>query len=158
MEIRNVRTNDLKGIHKLLEDLIKERPPVALELEGLLTKDKKWLKSFPRGSSGVFLVAEYKGEIIGFCYVAIPKFRILTGFVGIAVDKNHRKGGLGTKILQQVIDWAEISRLKYVIADTWNWNKGAQKFFQKNSFKKMGVFEDKFKGKIKKKVRLIYKV
>jgi RimJ/RimL family protein N-acetyltransferase len=158
VRIREVNGSDWNKLKDLLRDLVEEKPPVALELEPLIMKGKEWLEQFPKGNLGHFLVAEDKGKIVAFCYVAVPKFYQPIAYVGICVRKRYRHHDLGTKMFYEAALWAAGENLEYIIADVWNWNEGSIRFFTKLGFTKKTEFKDKFKGKLETKIRLVKKI
>jgi RimJ/RimL family protein N-acetyltransferase len=158
MNIREAKIEDWEQLRQLLVNLTREDPPVALELESLTMKEKNWLADFPKGKSGFFSVAEDDNKIIGFCYLAIPKFYKPVAYIGIALEKKYRKKDIGTEMFYHVAGWAAAENLMYIIADVWEWNKGSIKFFKNLGFLEKSSFEDKFKGELKEKIRLIKKL
>jgi RimJ/RimL family protein N-acetyltransferase len=146
MNIREAKVEDWERLKGLLIRLLHEDPPVALELEPLVMKEKNWLAEFPKGKSGFFSVAEEKGQIIGFCYLAVPKFYNPVAYIGIALDKKYRKKDIGTELFYHVAGWAAAENLSYIIADIWSWNKGSIKFFEALEFIEKQRFKDKYKG------------
>jgi RimJ/RimL family protein N-acetyltransferase len=158
VKIREVNISDWDDLRGLLEYLVHERPPVALELEPLLQKGEEWIRQFPKGNLGYFVVAETKGTIVGFCYVAVPQFYKPVAYIGIAVAKSHRGNDIGSMLFYEVASWAAIARLQYLIADIWNWNHKSLKFFEKLGFVEKEKFSAKFKGKDEDKIRLVKKL
>jgi RimJ/RimL family protein N-acetyltransferase len=155
VEIREVRVSDWDDLRGLLEYLVHERPPVALELHPLLQKGEEWIRQFPKGKLGYFVVAEKKGVIVGFCYVAIPQFYRPVAYIGVAVAKSERRNDIGTMLFYEVASWAAAKRVQYIISDIWHWNVKSIKFFEKLGFVEKERFEAKFKGEEKEKVRLV---
>jgi RimJ/RimL family protein N-acetyltransferase len=158
MNIREAKVEDWEQLRGLLIRLTSEEPPVAIELEPLIMKGSNWLAEFPRGKSGFFSVAVDDGKIIGFCYLAVPKFYNPVAYIGIALDKEHRRKDIGTEMFYHVAGWASAENLMYIIADVWSWNKNSIKFFKSLEFKEKQKFTDKFKGRLKEKARLVKKL
>lgn len=156
--LREVTVNDAEKIKELLVRLVNEKPPVAIELEPLIMKGKQWIASFPTGESGHFIIAEINEEIVGFCYLAVPKFYKPIAYIGVAVDKHYRRKDLGSQLFYHVAEWASAQHLEYVIADVWSWNIKSLKFFEKLGFIEKTRFKDKFRGAEQDKVRLVKKL
>jgi RimJ/RimL family protein N-acetyltransferase len=154
MNIREAKTQDWEQLRELLIRLTNENPPVAIELEPLIMKEKNWLADFPKGNSGFFSVAEDKGKIVGFCYLAVPKFYNPVAYIGIALEKDYRKKSLGTEMFYHVSGWASAEKLSFIIADVWQWNEKSIKFFNTLGFEEKSRFKDKFKGELKEKNNL----
>lgn len=155
IKIRKVKVEDTEKLRGLLISLVNENPPVALELEPLIMKGRQWIASFPKGESGHFIVAEDKNKIVAFCYLAIPKFYRPVAYIGVAIEKEYRLKGIGSRMFYHVAEWAAAQRLEYIIADVWHWNLKSLKFFENLGFVEKTRFKDKFKGKEEEKVRLV---
>jgi L-amino acid N-acyltransferase YncA len=158
VKIREVNISDWDDLRGLLEYLVHEKPPVALELESLIQKGEEWIRQFPKGKLGYFVVAEKKGVIVGFCYLAVPQFYKPIAYIGVAVAKSERHHDIGSMLFYEVASWAATERLQYIIADVWHWNTKSLKFFESLGFVEKELFEAKFKGEEKKKVRLVKKI
>jgi RimJ/RimL family protein N-acetyltransferase len=178
MRIRQAKAEDWDKLKQLLINLTHEDPPVAIELEPLIMKEKNWIADFPKGKLGFFTVAEDTNEnkssdtplnkknkefednpkIIGFCYLAVPTFYKPIAYIGIALDKEYRKKDIGTEMFYHVAGWAAAENISYIIADIWNWNESSIKFFESLGFEEKSRFKDKFKGELKDKVRLVKKL
>jgi N-acetylglutamate synthase-like GNAT family acetyltransferase len=158
INVREVRIEDTVKLIELLVELTKEKPPVALELSPLIMKGERWVEPFLDQKAGFFVVAEMNGNIVGFCYVAIPKWYKPVTYIAIAVSKDYRRKDVGAQLLFHVAEWASKKHLEYMIADVWDWNEGSLNFFKKHGFKEKLKFQDKFKGKQEKKVRLVMKL
>jgi RimJ/RimL family protein N-acetyltransferase len=155
VKIREVNISDWDDLRGLLQYLVHEKPPVALELEPLLQKGEDWIRQFPKGNLGYFVVAEDKGKIIGFGYLAVPQFYKPVAYIGIAVAKSERHHDVGTMLFYEVASWAASVHLQYILADVWEWNISSIKFFEKLGFVEKERFKSKFKGEEKDKVRLV---
>lgn len=155
VNIRVVKISDWKKLKRLLLEITSEVPPVALELEPLVYEGEEWIAQFPRGDFGLFVVAEEKDTIIGFCYVAVPKFYKPVAYIGMAIAREYRRKGLGSQMFYHVAEWATKKQLQYLIADVWNWNLKSLAFFESLGFIEKDRFKDKFKGKEQEKVRLV---
>jgi RimJ/RimL family protein N-acetyltransferase len=155
VKIRKVNISDWDNLRGLLEYLVNERPPVALELEPLIHKGEDWIRQFPRGKLGYFVVAEDKDKIIGFCYLAVPQFYKPIAYIGVAVVKSERHRDIGTMLFYEVASWAAVEHLQYIFADIWEWNVSSIRFFEKLGFVEKERFKDKFKDEEKDKVRLV---
>jgi RimJ/RimL family protein N-acetyltransferase len=158
VKIREVNISDWDDLRGLLEYLVHERPPVALELEPLLQKGEEWIRQFPKGNLGYFVVAQKDGKIVGFCYLAVPKFYNPIAYIGIAVAKSERKHDIGSMLFYEVASWAAMERLQYIFADIWHWNTSSLHFFENLGFVEKERFEAKFKGEDKEKIRLVKKL
>jgi len=158
IKIRTVKVSDWEEIKELLESVVHEIPPVAIELEPLIMKGKRWLADFPKGEAGNFVVAEINNKIVAFCYLAVPKFYRPVAYIGVVVAKEYRKKDIGSQMFYHVAEWAASQHLEYIIADVWHWNLKSLKFFEKMDFIEKTRFKDKFRGVEEEKVRLVKKL
>jgi RimJ/RimL family protein N-acetyltransferase len=104
------------------------------------------------------VVAVKKDMIVGFAYLAVPKFYNPIAYIGIAVAKSERRGNVGSMLFYEVASWAATQHLQYIIADIWEWNVGSKKFFKSLGFEEKERFEQKFEGKDKEKIRMVRKM
>lgn len=158
IKLREVTVEDTEQLRDLLIRLVNEKPPVAVELEPLIMKGRRWIASFPTGETGHFIVAEVNNNIIGFCYLAVPKFYKPVAYIGIAVAKEYRRKDVGSRMFYHIAEWAVAQHLQYIIADVWSWNLKSLKFFEKLGFVEKTRFKDRFKGAEAEKVRLVKKI
>jgi len=90
--IRNVSISDLKNLKKLLR---------AKELGwGCSMKYFKRL-IFNEGKGAIFLVAEYKFNIIGVVYGEYNKEEDWAELMGITVAENYREQGIGSNLIRE---------------------------------------------------------
>jgi len=158
IKIRKADVDDWEKMRELLKKIVNEVPPVALELEPLIMKSKEWIAQFPTQEQGYFVIAEINNKIVGFCYLAVPKFYKPVAYIGIAVEKEYRKKEIGSQLFYHVVEWASSQHLDYIIADVWSWNFKSLKFFEKLGFIEKTKFKDKFRGAEQEKVRLVKKI
>jgi RimJ/RimL family protein N-acetyltransferase len=156
--IRKANTEDWGKLRNLLIEVTSEKPPIALELEPLINKEKRWLAEFPSENQGYFVVAEKDEKIIAFAYLAAPKYYETIAYIGIVIKKEYRRKNLGTRLFYNLAEWAATKDLTYIIADIWSWNLGSIKFFEGLGFKEKSRFIAKFKGEEKEKIRMIKRV
>jgi RimJ/RimL family protein N-acetyltransferase len=155
MNIRPVKVKDWDKLVDLLQELVAEDPPVAIELEPLINKGDRWISQFPSGKLGYFVVVEQGTKIIGFCYIAVPTYYRPIAYIGLAIEAEHRGENLGSQLFYEVASWAASKEIQYIIADVWSWNHKSIRFFSHLGFIEKSRFEDKFKGEIKDKVRMV---
>jgi RimJ/RimL family protein N-acetyltransferase len=153
--VRKVKEEDWDKLKDLLISLTRENPPVALELEPLIMKGDEWIRQFPKGDLGYFVVAFEGNHIVGFCYLAVPSYYKPVAYIGIGIEKGQRRHGLATQLFYEVAQWAVSKQLQYIIADIWSWNTKSIGFFSHLGFVERSRFEEKFRGEEKVKVRLV---
>lgn len=122
--IRQAKIEDNKDICKICcddlgyncsEELVKER------LEGL---DK---------NSERVLVAVYNSEVVGYLHAQIYKtlyFEELINFLGLAVSKEYRNKKVGTKLVNEIENWAKENGIKKVRVNSGFSRKEAHEFYR----------------------------
>lgn len=122
--IRQAKIEDYKDICKICcddlgyncsEELVKER------LEGL---DK---------NSERVLVAVYNSEVVGYLHAQIYKtlyFEELINFLGLAVSKEYRNKKVGTKLVNEIENWAKEKGINKVRVNSGFSRKEAHEFYR----------------------------
>jgi ribosomal protein S18 acetylase RimI-like enzyme len=93
----------------------------------------------------VVLVAEQRGEIVGYVYAGIEplswkELRDEAGFIhDIAVDERARRTGVAGQLLDAAIDWVRGRGVPRVVLWTAEPNAAAQKLFASHGFRRTMV-------------------
>ncbi|MCX6819102.1 MAG: GNAT family N-acetyltransferase [Candidatus Aenigmarchaeota archaeon] len=84
-------------------------------------------------------VAEADKKAVGFVIFSMEFWGSDTLFIhSFAVDKDYRKKGTGTVLLDKVIEMAKKKSARRIFLDTWVGNKKAIKFYKKRGFEICG--------------------
>lgn len=122
--IRQARIEDYKDICKICcddlgyncsEELVKER------LEGLDKNNER------------VLVAVYNSEVVGYLHAQIYKtlyFEELINFLGLAVSKEYRNKKVGTKLVNEIENWAKEKGINKVRVNSGFSRKEAHEFYR----------------------------
>lgn len=122
--IRQAKIEDYKDICKICcddlgyncsEELVKER------LEGLDKNDER------------VLVAVYNSEVVGYLHAQIYKtlyFEELINFLGLAVSKEYRNKKVGTKLVNEIENWAKEKGINKVRVNSGFSRKEAHEFYR----------------------------
>ena len=122
--IRQAKIEDYKDICKICcddlgyncsEELVKER-----------------LKGLDKNSERV-LVAVYNSEVVGYLHAQIYKtlyFEELINFLGLAVSKEYRNKKVGTKLVNEIENWAKENGIKKVRVNSGFSRKEAHEFYR----------------------------
>ena len=146
--IRKAVKKDAKGIVNLLKqvtDYHRKFDKYYRPSSSYKNLEKAVLDSLGNRGEKV-LLAESGGEIVGYCAGAIGKAPDYTALKKIGyidtmiVDEKHRKGGVGGKLLKEMINWLKEKKIKHIEleVDTRN-NPGI------NFWRKAGFFEYRLK-------------
>lgn len=122
--IRQAKIEDYKDICKICcddlgyncsEELVKER------LEGLDKNNER------------VLVAVYNSEVVGYLHAQIYKtlyFEELINFLGLAVSKEYRNKKVGTRLVNEIENWAKENGIKKVRVNSGFSRKEAHQFYR----------------------------
>lgn len=122
--IRQAKIEDYKDICKICcddlgyncsEELVKER------LEGLDKNNER------------VLVAVYNSEVVGYLHAQIYKtlyFEELINFLGLAVSKEYRNKKVGTKLVNEIENWAKEKGINKVRVNSGFSRKEAHEFYR----------------------------
>ncbi len=122
--IRQAKIEDYKDICKICcddlgyncsEELVKER------LEGLDKNNER------------VLVAVYNNEVVGYLHAQIYKtlyFEELINFLGLAVSKEYRNIKVGTRLVNEIENWAKENGIKKVRVNSGFSRKEAHEFYR----------------------------
>lgn len=122
--IRQAKIEDYKDICKICcddlgyncsEELVKER------LEGLDKNNER------------VLVAVYNSEVVGYLHAQIYKtlyFEELINFLGLAVSKEYRNKKVGTRLVNEIENWAKENGIKKVRVSSGFSRKEAHEFYR----------------------------
>lgn len=137
--IRKAKKEDFDQIHKLIkqvhdihvnerEDIYKNVDPITREsfIEDLLN------------INNIYIVAEENNVIVGICLAElkeitnnkIMKDRKIINIGDICVDKEKRKQGIGKQLYNEIIKYAEESKVDSVELMVWGFNKNAIDFYE----------------------------
>jgi len=124
---------------------VDERVEIVRTTKPSREEEAEWLgKQLAEIEKGnlVTLVAEINGELVANSEVAqrTPQFPEMShiGVLGIAILKNARSVGLGTALMESLIQLAKQMNLKVVILDTFATNNIAQRLYKKLGFVEVG--------------------
>ena len=127
---------------------IKIRPAEPTDLEKIYVVEKlsfkypysRRLLSYLILHASVFLVAEFRGEIIGYVCGAIEKRDCIYGHIySIAVHPNHRRKGVGKALMMRAIEIFKTHGARKIILECRVSNMAAIRFYRKLGFRMAGI-------------------
>ena len=103
---------------------------------------------FQRDKTGIYLVAECDGNLVGHAFLEPFKLQSLrhVADLNLAVSLEWQGKGVGTKLLQSIIDWAKTANLEKIQLNVRASNTAAISLYRK-----MGFIEE---GRLKNRVKL----
>jgi RimJ/RimL family protein N-acetyltransferase len=138
MEIRNFREDDAGDLSNLILAVYDESPisstfkskPLREELFELSRKKGECLRS----GYLIDLVATIDGKVIADCEIALKNKE--EGTIGIVVAKEHRRKGIGSKLVERCLTNARKMGIRRIYAEINKENRIAMLFFSKCNFEK----------------------
>lgn len=164
--VREPRKNDLNEqwifIKRQIKDktadgLLTTKPPSLKEEKKYLEERLKQIKN----KKTVYLLLERNGKVVGSALVErkLGRQEHLAD-VGMVIDKDYRRQGLGIKLMNIILDLARerIKGIEIVYLECFSYNRGAQELYKKIGFKKVATIPDagKNKGKLYNKYVMMY--
>lgn len=142
--LRAPKIGDAKDITEMINSIIVEDDFILFNEKQKFEDELKWLKGkIKSNKSGnlIYLVAEVNGKVVGGADIGCGIGRKShVGGLGIAIMNGYREEGIGTQLMQAVLDYAKKTmKLKIVELEVYSTNERAQKLYQKIGFKKFGT-------------------
>ena len=153
--IRKAEISDFQGVHKLIMQVhklhVNERNDIYKDVDPMNFDEFKTELS---NSNNIYLIAEFKNEIVGICFSQIKeisnnkimKDRKILHIENICVDENHQKKGIGKKLYKQIVQLAKEKNIDNIELRVWGFNKNAINFYKNLG---MNIKNLKFEQKIK---------
>lgn len=153
--IRKAEISDFQSVHKLIMQVhklhVNERNDIYKDVDPMNFDEFKTELS---NSNNIYLIAEFKNEIVGICFSQIKeisnnkimKDRKILHIENICVDENHQKKGIGKKLYKQIVQLAKEKNIDNIELMVWGFNKNAINFYKNLG---MNIKNLKFEQKIK---------
>ena len=116
--------------------------PISVEQEA------SYIGSIENSDTDIFFVARDGKEIVGTGnYTSLSKKRMAhRGELGISVRKSYWNQGVGTMLMEHILDFAEnVARAEIVSLEVRSDNEAAIHLYRKFGFEKIGTFKGYFK-------------
>lgn len=127
MKIRKAKLSDLNRINNLNKKYFKE------------IRD---FKSLLKNSEDILIVLENDQEIIAFSGIHLNKWNNTARIIDIFVHPDHRRRGLGGKLVKELVALAKKKKVRTLIAEAPSLNP-VLKLYKKNGFRKCG-YNDRY--------------
>ncbi|MBQ6059595.1 MAG: GNAT family N-acetyltransferase [Clostridia bacterium] len=128
-----------------------ETDNLSFGAEGLplsVEEEARFLASLEHSETGVFYLAKDGEEIVGSAsYSVFPRQRMShRGELGISVRKSHWNQGVGTALMEHILDFAKnVARSEILSLEVRSDQKNAIRLYSKFGFQKIGTFKGFFK-------------
>lgn len=140
--LRNPKWGDLDDLTELNNSLVEEGAPIAMNRRLAREEEAEWLAEhlvkIEKGKI-IGVVAEIEGKVIGNSEVTrLGGNQSHVGILGVIVAKEYRDLGVGTKMLETLIEESRGAGLKLLVLDVFSTNPRARHVYEKVGFKEAG--------------------
>lgn len=146
--IRRATRDDLEGLLDLREAVAGEGvwigAQVPLDREGDRARHLDTIERQDDGTSGVLLVAELDGAMVGSLSMHA---RIGIAGLGMQVADGHRGQGIGAALVAEAIEWARGAGVHKVELECWPWNRRARALYVRFGFVEEGYRRRQYRRK-----------
>ena len=134
MEIRELNENDLESLIHLYEQLDPSNGNISID-----TTREIWRNEIVNNKNIKYFGAVDNGKVVSTCYcMIIPNLtslgRAICFVENVVTDKDYRKQGLATKILDKAIEFAHEKNCYKVILESGIKRKEAHQFYANYGF------------------------
>ena len=140
--IRAPRWEDLDDLMDLINSLVREDAFILREREVNRIEEAEWLaKKLVGREKGelIHFVAEVDGKVVASAEIIKRRgHQKHVGILGIAVKSGCRRLGIGTKLIEVLLEEAKKQGLKVIILDVYEKNLPALNLYRKMGFKEVG--------------------
>ena len=149
--IEQAKASDAEEILAFTGKCGAESDNLSFGAEGIplsVEEEAAFLKSMENSDAGIFLIVRDGDEIIGTgSYSVFAKKRMShRGEFGITVSKNYWNRGVGTKLLERILDFAKHQAKSEIVSlEVRSDNQAAIHLYEKYGFEKIGTFKGYFK-------------
>jgi ribosomal protein S18 acetylase RimI-like enzyme len=144
--VRPARQTDFEGLVDTIRDVTAEDTYVVAETiaEQLLYEDA--VNRHNTAESRVFFVATVDGEVVGWSHLDLPQLETLrsTAQLTVGVRSDYRDNGLGSRLVERALGWAEANGYRKVYNSVPMTNDEALAFLENRGWETEGVRKDHY--------------
>ena len=148
--IREMNSNDAQEVLSLVENIARGTPFLEIGQEGLgigLTDEKMILSHYAKSDRKLYLGAsmEHEGLVGLLAFTAGERRRTYhAGEFSLMVDQRWRRNGIGTALLQRMVNWAVYAGIKRITLRVHGENREAISLYQSFGFSREAVVSRAF--------------
>jgi len=143
--IREANENDAKSIKDIVDSVASEKYYVVPEISR-----ENWTETTReiKNRKGLTIVTQVNGKTVGMAYLVPGKYEKNrhVGFLGICILKGFRRMGIGTAMMNHLIEWArnqgDLEKISLTVFST---NKPAINLYRKLGFETEGISKKQYK-------------
>ncbi|MCA1065700.1 GNAT family N-acetyltransferase [Rossellomorea sp. AcN35-11] len=149
--IRRAVEEDAESLLDIQQSVISEGDyliTVSEEFSNTPTQQRDWINNILENERETLLIAETDGKAVGWIVFHIQNRKRMThtGSIGMMVRKQYRGRGIGTLLLQALIDWAKENPLiEKMSLGVFSTNHRALSLYKKMGFVEEGRKINEFK-------------
>ncbi len=140
--LRQIRWEDLDDCLEFINSLVEERAEILRDTPVTREEEADWLGTrLARIEKGqlIGVAAEVDGKMIANSEVEKRSgFMNHVGYLGIGIKKGYRCIGIGSKLIQTLINESKKAGLKILVLDVFDANQPAKALYKKMGFKEAG--------------------
>lgn len=141
--LRAPRWEDLDDLLELINSLVEEEADIIINRKLTREEEAEWLTRFltniEKGRT-IGVVAEVDGKVVGNSEVTRGTgAQSHVGFLGIVVAKEYRNLGIGTRMLETLVEESRRAGLKLLVLDVYASNARARHIYGKLGFREAGT-------------------
>lgn len=142
MHIRTATMDDAPALVAYADQLFGEHLPGIFDRAvPTLEEERTYVASYLDRENSTMLIAEEDGRVVGmiaFSGGTLAEERHLGEF-GLSVARDTRGRGVGSALLEALVEWAPGAGIERIEAATWSSNPGAQALYERHGFVVDGV-------------------
>ena len=140
--LRRIRWEDLDDCIEFINSLVEEHAEILRDTNVTREEEADWLGSrLARIEKGqeIGVVAEVDGKMVANSEVEKRgSYMSHLGYLGIGIKKGYRGIGIGSRLMQTLIDESKKMGLEILVLDVFDINEGAKALYKKMGFKEAG--------------------
>lgn len=138
IRVRPAVEADAPRLQQYVAELFAERLPVLFHREGApsVEQERRFILQMSESPRSVLLVAEVAGKIVGMAdFHGHPQpERAHAGEFGMSTAKQWRGRGVGTRLLERLLEWAREQHIERVELRVFSNNTGAIRLYERFGF------------------------
>jgi len=145
--IRQARQEDLTGLVGAIRDVAEEGTYIEAETVADVVDHEEVLLRHNELESRIFFVATIEDEVVGWVHLDVPEVGKLahTAELTVGVLNEYRGRGIGNRLLERGIDWANENGYEKIYNSIPATNDTAVDFLESNGWETEAVREDHYK-------------
>ena len=147
--IREATTEDAKALMEYTKTIGGESDNLTYGSEGMpitLEQEKAFLNTMKENEQSVFYCAWQGSALVGTASLSgMPRRMYHRAELGISVSKNYWNNGIGSMLMQKIIDYAKQHDIEIINLEVRSDSMSAIHLYEKYGFKKTGMIPAFFK-------------